>query len=305
MRLISEIIEQLSADAPSLENALFKAQVLAHRLGEEPLKKWVEQELRGYQSREEVPPYRVIPVTVLANITNGHQRHEEFPVPLAKVDSRLRSTLEHTHLVQSIIVIDKWSKSGENLSVVLASELYGELSKGLGNGFFVQRAWGKHSVGAMAQVVMDVRSRLLEFALQASDRIPREPESEQLKDLSREVSVGELFKNAVFGPNATIVVGSGSIQGVTNSVVQNDIASLVATLKAAKLGDDDIESLKAAIAADEGTTDPSQKAFGPSVRDWIGNTVKKAASGAWQISIGAAGNILGAALAAYYGFGAS
>jgi len=34
MRLLTEIIELLSSSKPDLENALFKAQVLAHRLGE-------------------------------------------------------------------------------------------------------------------------------------------------------------------------------------------------------------------------------------------------------------------------------
>ncbi len=116
--------------------------------------------------------------------------------------------------------------------------------------------------------------------------------------------MGELFTNAVIGPNATIVVGGGSIQGVTNLVVQNDLVSLLSTLRAANLGEDDLEALKTAIAADEGTADPSQKTFGPSVRGWMANTLGKAASGAWQVGIGAAGNILGAALGAYYGLGA-
>ena len=71
MRLLTEIIELLSSNAPDLENALFKAQVLAHRLGEIDMKEWVGHELKGYPSRDALPPYRVLPVTVMANLSNG------------------------------------------------------------------------------------------------------------------------------------------------------------------------------------------------------------------------------------------
>lgn len=304
MRLLDEIVDLLSSSTPNLENALFKTQVLAHRLGEEDLKCWVASELKGYPTKESVPPYRVIPVTVLGNISNGVQQHGEFPLPTMKLREPLRTNLERTHLVQSITVIEQWSKSDNNLSVVLAPELYGELSKGLGNGFFVQRAWGKHSVGAMLQVVVEVRSRLLDLAMQVADRIPKEPETADLKEVSREASVSDLFKNAVFGPNTTIVVGSGSIRGITNTVFQNDMESLLAVLRQSKVAEEDLASLRAAIASDSDAEELQAKAFGPAVRNWIGNAVKRAASGAWQVGVGAAGNIVATALGAYYGFGA-
>ena len=231
MQLVDEIIELLSASKPSLENALFKAQVLAHKLGEEDLKKWVDSELKGYPGREALPPYRVLHVTVMGNFSNGAYRYSDQPLPIMKVEKRLREKLETTHLTQSIAVIEKWSKSESDLATVIAPEMYGVLSKGLGGGYSVERAWGKHSVGAMLQVVVEVRSRLLDLALQLADRIPREPETSQIKAVSKEMAVGEIFRNAVFGDNATIVVGNGKIQGITNSIVKNDFASLEAVLR--------------------------------------------------------------------------
>ena len=41
MKLLSEIIELLSSSEPSIQNALFKAQVLAHQLGEAEMAAWV------------------------------------------------------------------------------------------------------------------------------------------------------------------------------------------------------------------------------------------------------------------------
>jgi hypothetical protein len=42
--------------------------------------------------------------------------------------------------------------------------------------------------------------------------------------------------------------------------------------------------------------------FGPEVSAWIGKMMIKAADGSWQITTGAAGNLLSAALAKFYGF---
>jgi hypothetical protein len=302
MQLVDEIIELLSASKPSLENALFKAQVLAHKLGEAELKKWIDSELKGYPDRENLPPYRVLNVTVIGNFSNGAYRYTDQPLPIMKLDKRLRDKLELTHLVQSIAVIEKWSKSESDLSIVIAPEMYGQLSKGLGGGYSVERAWGKHSVGAMLQVVVEVRSRLLDLALQLSDRIPREPETSQIKAVSKEAAVGEIFRNAVFGDNATIVVGSGTIHSIANSITKNDFASLSAALRKQQVSEVDIAELERAMYEDAGTESKEVKELGPSVRHWLGSMVAKAGSAAWNVGIGAAGNILGAALAAFYGF---
>ena len=75
--------------------------------------------------------------------------------------------------------------------------------------------------------MIEVRSRLLELALQVQARIPQEPAPETIKEVSREASVSQVFRNAVYGNNNTIVVGGGSIQNVANSIVLNDVESLV------------------------------------------------------------------------------
>ncbi len=302
MQLIDEIIELLSSKEPNLDNALFKAQVLAHKLGEKELKQWVDFELKGYLKDADLPPYRVVSLTVMGNFSNVAYRYSDQPLPTMNLDKRLRRKLERTNLTQSISVIEKWSKSESDLTIVIAPELYGELSKGLGGGYSVERAYGKPSVGAMLQVVVEVRSRLLDLALQLADRIPRELTNEEIKQVSKDMAVGEIFKNAVFGDNATIVVGSGTIQGVNNSIIQNDFESLAKALVAQGVKKADLASLRHAIEADEYTDEHKRQALGPRVGQWIGQMISKAGSTTWKVGIGAAGNILGSALAAYYGF---
>lgn len=302
MQLVDEIIELLSASTPSLENALFKAQVLAHRLGEHDLKQWVDSELKGYTDPNNVPPYRVLKITLLGNVSNGAYRYTSQPLPLHHLEQDgLREKLETRQLTESIAVIERWAAGDNALQIVIAPELYPGLGTGLGNGYQVERAWGVHSSGAMVQVVVEVRARLLDLALQVSDRIPRDPEASQIKEISKEIAVGEIFRNAVFGDNATILVGTGNIQGITNSIVKNDFESLAAALRQHNVPDSDIQALHQAIGQDANAHELGIKQIGPSVRKWIGSMVEKAGSATWQVGIGAAGTILGAAIGAFYG----
>lgn len=105
MHLLNEIIDILSSSQPNVENALFKAQVLAHRLGEVDMKNWVVSELKGYADRSDLPPYRILPVTVMASLSNGVVRYGEQVLPLRSADARVRERLENKHLTESIAVI--------------------------------------------------------------------------------------------------------------------------------------------------------------------------------------------------------
>lgn len=303
MHLLDEIIEILSSNSPSIENALFKAQVLAHRLGEVEMKNWVVSELKGYADRTDLPPYRILPVTVLANLNNGVVRYSEQPLPLRSADPRVRERLENRHLTESIAVIEQWSKKDTDLAIVISPEFYGHLKNGIDKSFEIERAWGKCSVGAMLQVVVEVRTRLLEIALQISDKIPQEPKPESIKQVSQEVAVSEIFRNAVFGSNTTIVVGSGSIRNVSNTVIVNDMASLLKVLREHEVGEEDLTNLQAAIATDSYSVEVNSKRIGPRVKDWMLGMVKNAADGVWNVGMGAAGGVLSSAISGYYGIG--
>ena len=302
MKLIEEIIEMLSSDSSNLNNALFKTKVLSHRLGEKELVSWVDAELSGYPNIESLPKYRVLTVTVLGNFSNMAYRYSEQPLPLLHLDKKLRKTLETTHLTQSIAVLESYAKDETNLAITIAPELYPRLSKGLGSGYNVERAWGKHSAGSMLQVINEVRSRLLDFVLQLSEKIPNELDTEKMKEKSKEVGTSDLFRNAVFGDNATVVVGNGNVQNIKNAITQNDFGSLAEELRKHAVQEEDIASLKTAIDADIDAPELDDKKLGANVRGWVKKMLAKATDAVWNINLGVAGGLLTEALKAYYGW---
>jgi len=70
MKLIDEIIDNLSADQPNLTNALMKTKVLLHKLGKKDLIEWVNNEINGYSEAADVPPYRTVNAQVLVKFVS-------------------------------------------------------------------------------------------------------------------------------------------------------------------------------------------------------------------------------------------
>ena len=83
------------------------------------------------------------------------------------------------------------------------------------------------------------------------------------------------------------------------TVRRRDFAALRTYLKTQGVKTSDIDKLERALKSDP---PPKERAsFGPHVSNWIGKMMTKAASGASQLAISTAGNLLAQAIWGYYG----
>lgn len=299
MQILDEIIGLLSDDTASLQAALLKAQVLAHKLGDDDLAQWVGNELRGYSPDSDVPPYRSIKLTVMGHITNGVYHHNNQVLGIQHLKEPLRTNISSKNFRDSVGAIAGW-RDGESIVVSIPTEVCHLLSEPLSDTYFVQQAWGKPSAGAFEQILVQIRSRLLEFCLRIDDKLPKDLSPGEIKEKAEELSSNEIFRNAIFGDNATIVIGSGQISGIENRVVKNDLDSLERLLSDHGVAQQDIVELRTAIEVDG----PQSEGVGPRVSIWMGNMLAKAGTGAWEITVGAAGTLLAGAIAAFYGLAA-
>jgi len=302
MKLINEIIDILSSENPDLNNALIKTKVLLHRLGETEALLWVNSELNGYPNIDNIPNYRKLDISVHGNLTNGYWYDSDRLISLSHLDKNLREKLQTHHLLQSIAVIESYAKDDKHLTMTISPDLYSELGKRYSGGYYVDRAWGKPSLGGMLQVITEVRSRLLDFILELSEKIPEELDADQMKQKSKEIGASDLFNNAVFGDNTTIVVGDHNIQNVQSSVVKNDFESLATFFRKNQMEETDVQALKAAIESDGGASEHKEKKFGENVRSWIRTMLNKATEAAWNVNLSVASSLIANALNSYYGW---
>lgn len=296
MQILDEIINLLGDDAASLQAALLKAQVLAHKLGDEELGLWVGNELRGYSPESDIPPYRSIKLTIMGHISNGVYHYNSQVLGIQHLKDPLRTNISTKEVRDSIGAIAGW-REDESLVITIPTEICHFLSEPLTETYFVHQAWGKPAAGAFEQILVQVRSRLLEFCLKIDDKLPENLTPEQIREKAEEFSSNDIFRHAVFGDNATIVIGSGQISGIKNRVTKNDMESLEKLLFAHGVAHSDIVELRTAI--DEDGEDKS--GIGPKVSAWVANMLAKAGNGAWDISVGAAGALLAGAIGAFYG----
>lgn len=303
MKLADEIVDILSSIDGVLTEALIKTKVLLHKIGHKELAVWVNKELNGYSGEDELPDYRIIPAQVLVSATNGAYEVNSHPVPMAHLDEKFRDMWEQAKLTHSLAVIEKLvtSNDGDTLQSPIPMEANGMLGKGLANSYMVQRAWSEIPVAGVSNILMQVRSRLLDFVLELSSEFSELESDKEVKEAAGKFDASNLFNNAIFGDNVTILLGSDNTQKVTNSIVKNDFESLAKTLKENGVAETDITLLKDAIDNDSGFSITEKGKFGPSVKSWMQSMLSKAIDASWQIELGVAGSLLATALSNYYG----
>lgn len=303
MKLINEIIDILSSDTGKLSDALIKTKVLLHKIGHKELVPWVNSELNGYPDRNSVPEYRILPAQVLVNASNGAYRVTSHHIPMGHLEDEHRKAIETARMDQSLAVLEKFTeKDSGSLQAHIPMESYGILGKGLGNYYQIESAWSEISHTSVLQILIQVRSRLLDFVLELNDQFPSELNDDQVKERIGSVDTENLFNNAIFGDNTTIVVGSSNSQNVSNVSIKGDFSVLRETLQKNGVSESDISSLKGAIETDSSVINEESREFGPAVKSWLQSMLSKAVDTSWKVELGVASSLLATALNSYYGW---
>ncbi len=299
MKLLDEIIDILSDEKSSLNAALLKTKVLMHTIGHAELSEWVNDELNGYPKDKPVPNYRIVGGHVAGNVQSMHMIQSNVNLPTNHLPEKLKSWLEKHELREAMSVLQDMAasgKSGSSLHMPLSPEIGAEIDKAL-DGCWVQKCWVSMQPLQIKNGISQVRSRLLDFALNLRDKLGG-AEDGQVKAMAAGNDVTAMFHGAVFGDNATIVVGNKNNFTVDNQ--KGDFEALAKLLMSKGVCETDIVELKAAVFADNGKVDLVNESFGPSVKGWLSKMMQKAVEASWQIELGIAGGLLTEALKAYY-----
>lgn len=303
MKLIDELIAGLSAEKPNLTDALMKTKVLLHRLGRKDLAEWVNHELNGYADGTPVPEYRVIHAMLKGVITNGVYRYNSHPLPTLHLDKDIRKRYENLEMRESISVLEGLAASDTgNLHRPIPIEFNMFFDEVITGGYHVEKSWCEIGFGQIGQILTQVRSRLLDFVLELSEKVGGDMTDDEFKRIGQSPETASMFNHAIFGDNVTIQVGNYSTQTVTNQITRGDFETLESYLLQHHVPPVDADRLQSAIKADEKTKDVKEKRFGSKVRDWMKEMLAKAVDGSWQIELGIASNLLTEALKTYYGW---
>ena len=164
--LLREIQSELIQETCIFSDTLRKALVLAHRISSDSLKSWVNQELNGYTDMANLPTYRTLDVSSLANysVYNGGGVYliSNFPINIG---------FEYAHrrpILHGISTLDDLLKNGSSVvEIDWAPYAFEVLAKQFNaEGKELTRVWHQISTSAISQIIDSAKTRLLNFVLE-------------------------------------------------------------------------------------------------------------------------------------------
>ncbi|MGE1103385.1 hypothetical protein [Peribacillus simplex] len=275
MDLLTQLQNEVIDTNVSISTALRRAKVLAYRLKIEDFKKWVDNELNGYQDKiVELPDYRKCsPVIVKGNFSDGYGGLvKNLEIPISHLPADIKQGFKHIPLSQGIKayenIIDDHNKmeSSSRLTIPIPVDIAIPFFSDVYLGMQCLSAWKEFPISAIVELVDTVRSRLLSFALELQAEFPSLTASDEtLRKIPSEVAQS-IFHYHINGDNSIINGGQGNNFNIQQSVVQNDIESLIKTLTAIGLPPKEIHTLEESIADDE--RQPG-RGIGPKTKKWM------------------------------------
>lgn len=283
--LLDDIIAILSDTKGSLTDALLKTKVLLYQLKRKDLVPWVNSELTGYADENDVPPYRVVGGEVRGYIVGINFTQANFLLPIRHLKEETRKNFTEHRITMSIEsieqVVRKHQEDGTGLQRPLPTEFGALFKEVLTPGTHVNSASCIINMVEVEKIVSEVRSRLLDFALELKDAIGSDVLEKDLPAKADEVKAERIFQTAIYNTGGTVIVGSTNIQ-VNNQ--RDDIEGLLKEV--AKLGYEqaELEELRQAVIEDKSKNQTPVVTDGKTGK-WFVKALKKVGKGAADFGV--------------------
>lgn len=304
MGLLLDIQSAVLQDQSDIAPILLKLRMLAARLGSQPLADWVKHESEGYPSGVDVPDYRVLSVSYTGTFSgpfgSGINNAPISPYLIEKFGGKRWTSYE---MRQSIAAVDELlsnsKKSGalaidaSNLILLLQGKVYPD--------YACNAVTGTVSRAALAAIRYAVMNRILELTLEIEKSVPGAADISLGGTVSLSGNAAgvttQIAQQIVYGNYTAVSAQSGAT--VTISIDVGNKESLAQCLTQAGISPDDARDLAELASSEkpESTAEP----MGPKVKSWLLENLKKAGSGAWNVGVAVATDVVKEALLKYYG----
>jgi hypothetical protein len=307
MSLLQEIQAAVIQDGTEIGPILLKLRLLASRLGSAPLEDWVKHESEGYPDDAPLPDYRIIHVSYSGTFSGPFNSGiNNAPIPSYLIEKFAGKKWIHHEDRQSISAIDELIRgsagsgslqiNATNLILLLQGKVYADYACNAVTGI-VTRA-------QLVALQHAVRTRVLELTISLEKAIPAAA-SIVLTGSTSAVQVNsdkvtQITNQVIYGNvTSTSIASSGAGATFNLAIQQGDQNSVVAALVQRGIPEADAAEFGRLIASEK--PESKDEPFGAKARTWLGENLKKAASGAWKMGVSVATEVLKQAALNYYG----
>lgn len=308
MNIINEIISELVNDKSSLGGPLLKLKVIAHKIEDVKLSKWVECELKGFDSTQNLPEYRIYQGSLVGTYDHGGKRYGDAQIPVMGLSQEYLDTLLYFKFNQSIsslelLIADK--KQGHifeplpaEINAVIEENFRGYSKSNRGIVLYETRK--EISFIVINEILSHIRVSLLNTMLEVEKNVENLEEWGELikeKEKIRYIMTQNLITN--IGNGNVINTGENAQMSVNINITKGDLSKLVSELKAKGIVEEDTKELVQIIESTEIDT-VSKLTLNDNINTWISKMYMKALSGTWSIGSDIAGSFLSDLVKQYF-----
>jgi hypothetical protein len=269
--LLLEIQDAAVGTDVSLPVILRKCQVLAARLGHDPLRDWARSEVEGYAAVADLPDYRKVgPLEAVGSFIGGGQFWPRIPIPRGAVPEERRDRLFAHQFLQGVAELEPLATAAPDTvySIAWPSDDIARYGGRIVQDAMCLAAHVEITPHMIAGVLDTIRNRVLSFSLEIWKEAPEAGEAPAPGQTGVAAQrVDQIFNTYVMAPVAAITVGGGEISQTVDVVIPGDIASLRTALAQLGVADSDISDLEQALAEDEPAAGTGS--LGPATATWL------------------------------------
>ncbi len=212
LRQIQDAAIDSSVDLPTL---LRKCKVLAARLGNEDFKQWINNELVGYDCKNDLPIYRVLNVNSKGNFSGAFGSSlRNADIPLTCMPKEFRENLGHCYMMSPVAAIASLVKNDNtgtlqepwNPDVVayFCQEIYEHM--------VCMQAWKVIPASSLVAALDSVRTRILNFVLEIEAQNPAAGEAMINEKPVPQEAVQHIFNTYITGNVQNVATGSTNVR---------------------------------------------------------------------------------------------
>jgi hypothetical protein len=213
------LLREIQADAidstVQLATLLRKCKVLAARLGNAEFKQWIDNELNGYETKEDLPPYRILHVNSQGNFRGSFQSWlKNVDIPLSYLPKEFRERVSRSYLRQSISALETLAAEAAggtlqepwnpDLLVRIGDEIIEDMSR--------WQAWKVIPATGIIAVLDNVRNRVLNFALEIEAEAPDAGEAPINSSPVPQEKVHQIFNTKIYGNVQNLATASNNVE---------------------------------------------------------------------------------------------
>ena len=164
----------------TLASLLRQCKILATRLGSAEFGAWVDNELSGYKSVDDLPDYRIFQVSSKGDFFGRYKQLRNADIPLSRIPENYRESISHCYLRESVASIEALvEESAEGLiSVPWNSDFVASVSAEIYQDMRCMEAWKVLSRTSLIAILDEIRNRILSFVLEIEAENPEAGEAE-------------------------------------------------------------------------------------------------------------------------------